>query len=66
MATLDFDADTLTVNGTVYQLKPLGEVLLDGKTIDELLLGVESIPTKSDPVPNLVMFPLSARTAGVA
>jgi len=25
-ATLDFDNDTLTVNGTVYQLKPLGEV----------------------------------------
>jgi 3-isopropylmalate/(R)-2-methylmalate dehydratase small subunit len=25
-ATLDFDADTLTVNGTVYSLKPLGEV----------------------------------------
>jgi 3-isopropylmalate/(R)-2-methylmalate dehydratase small subunit len=26
VATLDFDADTLSVNGTVYQLKPLGEV----------------------------------------
>jgi len=25
-ATLDFDADTLTVNGTTYQLKPLGDV----------------------------------------
>ena len=25
-ATLDFDADTLTVNGGTYQLKPLGEV----------------------------------------
>jgi 3-isopropylmalate/(R)-2-methylmalate dehydratase small subunit len=25
-ATLDFDADTLTVNGKTYQLKPLGEV----------------------------------------
>src|ERR1700690_1350590 len=25
-ATLDFDADTLTVNGTTIQLKPLGEV----------------------------------------
>jgi 3-isopropylmalate/(R)-2-methylmalate dehydratase small subunit len=24
--TLDFDADTLTVNGEIYQLKPLGEV----------------------------------------
>ena len=25
-ATLDFDNDTLAVNGAVYQLKPLGEV----------------------------------------
>jgi ABC-type ATPase involved in cell division len=41
-------------------LKPLGEVLLEGKTIDELLLGMESVPA------NVVPFPLSARTAGVA
>ena len=26
VATLDFDADTLTVNGATYSLKPLGEV----------------------------------------
>ena len=26
MATLDFDTDTLTVGGTTYSLKPLGEV----------------------------------------
>jgi len=26
IGTLDFDADTLTVNGTTYALKPLGEV----------------------------------------
>jgi 3-isopropylmalate/(R)-2-methylmalate dehydratase small subunit len=26
IATLDFDADTLTVNGQTYSLKPLGEV----------------------------------------
>ncbi|MCE9609175.1 MAG: 3-isopropylmalate dehydratase [Chthoniobacter sp.] len=26
IATLDFDADTLTVRGTTYSLKPLGEV----------------------------------------
>jgi len=26
VATLDFDSDTLTVGGTVYSLKPLGEV----------------------------------------
>jgi len=42
-------------------LKPLGEVLLDGHSIEELLLGMESVP-----VPNLLPFPLSARTAGVA
>jgi hypothetical protein len=49
-------------------LKPLGEVLLDGRTIDELLLGMESIPAKPvrESIPNLVPFPLSARTAGVA
>ena len=49
-------------------LKPLGEVLLDGRTIEELLLGMESVPTKPQPesIPNLVPFPLSARTAGVA
>jgi cell division transport system ATP-binding protein len=41
-------------------LKPLGEVLLDGKSIDDLLLGMESVPA------NVVPFPLSARTAGVA
>lgn len=49
-------------------LRPLGEVLLDGKTIDELLLGMESVPAKPvrESIPNLVPFPLSARTAGVA
>ena len=26
IGTLDFDHDTLTVNGTTYSLKPLGEV----------------------------------------
>jgi 3-isopropylmalate dehydratase small subunit len=26
LATVDFDSDTLTVNGKTYQLKPLGEV----------------------------------------
>ena len=26
LATLDFDADTLTIGGTTYSLKPLGEV----------------------------------------
>ena len=41
-------------------IRPLGEVLLDGKSIEELLLGMESVPA------NIVPFPLSARTAGVA
>jgi 3-isopropylmalate/(R)-2-methylmalate dehydratase small subunit len=26
VATVDFDTDTLTVNGSSYSLKPLGEV----------------------------------------
>ena len=55
------------IDGT---LKPLGEVLLDGRTIEELLLGMESVPQKPqvqpESIPNLVPFPLSARTAGVA
>ena len=42
-------------------LEPLGEVLLDGQSIEDLLLGMESVP-----IPNLLPFPLSARTAGVA
>lgn len=41
------------------QLRPLAQLELAGKTIDELFDGVESIP-------NVVPFPLSARTAGVA
>jgi ABC-type ATPase involved in cell division len=50
-------------------LGPLGEVVLDGRSIEELLLGMESIPTqpsRPEAIPNLVPFPLSARTAGVA
>lgn len=50
-------------------LKPLGEVLLDGRSIDELLLGMESVPAprpQPESVPNVLPFPLSARTAGVA
>ncbi len=49
-------------------LRPLGEVLLDGKTIDEILVGIETAPTRPplESIPNVVPFPLSARTAGVA
>ncbi len=50
-------------------LEPLGDVELDGRSIEELLLGMESAPAKPTPreaIPNLVPFPLSARTAGVA
>jgi ABC-type ATPase involved in cell division len=50
-------------------LEPLGDVELDGRSIDELLLGMESAPARPKPpesIPNLVPFPLSARTAGVA
>jgi ABC-type ATPase involved in cell division len=54
------------------QLRPLGEVLLEGKTIDELLIDLVTAPTPahapvSAPVrapvaelPNLIPFPISA------
>jgi ABC-type ATPase involved in cell division len=54
-------------------LRPLAEIDLSGAAIDELLVGTESVPAASvepapagDDIPNLVPFPLSARTAGVA
>jgi ABC-type ATPase involved in cell division len=57
-------------------LVPLGEIALDGRSIDEVLVAMESLPlanpapapvdADAEPVPNLVPFPLSARTAGVA
>ena len=49
-------------------LRPLGEIALEGTTIDELLIGSETAPSKlpADSVPNIVPFPISARTAGVA
>ncbi len=67
-----------------HRITPLGEVALDGRTIDEVLLGIESAPVHVpatpppppaapidaiddviDSIPNLVHFPISARTAGV-
>jgi ABC-type ATPase involved in cell division len=55
------------------RLCPLGEVELDGRTIDDVLVGIETAPVHVPPVvddpidsiPNLVHFPISARTAGV-
>ncbi|HEY5925171.1 MAG TPA: ATP-binding cassette domain-containing protein [Kofleriaceae bacterium] len=48
-------------------LRPLAELNLAGAEIDELLVGLESAPTplRADE-DNVVPFPLSARTAGVA
>jgi ABC-type phosphate/phosphonate transport system ATPase subunit len=56
------------IDGT---LRPLGTVPLDGKQIDELLVELQSTPIAagsedSEDIPNIVPFPLSARTAGVA
>ena len=47
-------------------LKPLAEI--DSTSIDEVLLATESAPAKvpEESVPNIVPFPISARTAGVA
>jgi cell division transport system ATP-binding protein len=61
------------------RLRSLSEITLEGKAMEELLLGIESAPVKPvempegsdgsesvDDIPNVVPFPLSARTAGVA
>ena len=58
-------------------LAPIGEVALDGRSIEEILVAMESVPAVrrpppdasgelDEPIPNLLPFPLSARTAGVA
>jgi len=51
------------------RLLPIGDVALDGQTIEEILVGIESAPATLQPVadpdiPNLVQFPITARTAG--
>ena len=50
------------------QLRPLAEVELDGRTIEDILVGIESAPQPialPDPgLPNVVQFPIPARTAG--
>lgn len=51
------------------KLRALAELNLAGSAIEELLIGIESAPTPLHPdedIPNVVPFPLSARTAGVA
>jgi len=66
------------------KLRSLSEITLEGKAMEELLLGIESAPVKPiqmpegsdgsetdhrddvEDIPNVVQFPLSARTAGVA
>ncbi len=51
------------------RLLPLGDVELEGRSIEEVLVGFESAPTPLHPIPddlaeNLVPFPITARTAG--
>ncbi|MEO8705139.1 MAG: ATP-binding cassette domain-containing protein [Kofleriaceae bacterium] len=56
------------VNG---ELSPLAEIELDGRTIEEVLVQIESAPTTIAPVveaipENVLAFPISARVAGGA
>jgi len=49
------------------KLLPIGDVELEGRTIEEILVGIESapVPVPTDPeIPNVLPFPVSARTAG--
>lgn len=53
------------------RLRPLGEVELEGPSIEEVLVGIESAPAAiapppvADPeIPNILPFPITARTAG--
>jgi len=51
------------VNGV---LSPLSEIEIDGRSIEDVLVGIESAPTPqpvADPaIPNVLQFPISART----
>ncbi|HEX4452610.1 MAG TPA: ATP-binding cassette domain-containing protein [Kofleriaceae bacterium] len=53
-------------------LVPLGELATGGRTIEEVLVTMDSVRVPAnnvvadEPVPNVLPFPLSARTAGVA
>lgn len=49
------------------QLRPLGEIELDGRSIEDVLVGIESAPVIALPeraIPNVLPFPITARTAG--
>lgn len=51
------------------RLVPIGEVELDGRTIEDVLVGIESAPTPlhsvpDTAIPNVLPFPITARTAG--
>ena len=53
-------------------LRPLGEIALEGATIDDLLVDMMSAPRPIHPIAppeeaipeNVVRFPITARTAG--
>jgi hypothetical protein len=48
------------------QLRPLGELQVDGRSIEELLAGIESAPAaaaQAEDLQNVVPFPLGARSA---
>lgn len=53
------------------QLVPLGDIELEGQSIDDVLVTIDSAPTPAAPIvdeepeiPNLLPFPITARTAG--
>lgn len=49
------------------RLRPLGEIELDGRSIEDVLVGIESAPIVALPdpsIPNVLPFPITARTAG--
>jgi ABC-type ATPase involved in cell division len=54
------------------KLRGLSEIALDGSTMEELLIGMESVPSLKitrppldvSNIPNIVPFPITARTAG--
>lgn len=50
------------------RLLPLGDVELEGRTIEEVLVAIDSAPTPASPpaddIPNILPFPITARTAG--
>ena len=55
------------INGT---LRPVGDVEVHGQSIEEILVAIDSAPNAVEPqlddtdIPNVLPFPISARTAG--